>query len=239
MEKMAADKHNDRLHANHRERLRKKFFESDGDILEPHEILEILLYSVYAQKDTNRIARELIRKFGTIYNVFEADSRDLMSVPGVGEQTAAMLKLQAALLRRYNIDMINAPPNMRLTPKNAGKYIVNFFHGYANEILMMFALDAECKIISTIPVSKGTVDRVQIYIRDIVKNAMESKAVYVVIAHNHPNGTLLASESDIRFTIELEHALAYINVRLIDHVIVAGGNYLSLANEYKVFERFS
>lgn len=233
---MPADKPNASLHANHRERLRKKFFESDGDILEPHEILEILLYSVYAQKDTNQIARRLIKKFGTIYNVFEADHRELMAVPGVGEQTAAMLKLQAALLRRYNIDKINTPVNMRLTPRNSGKYIVNFFHGYANEILMMFALDSDCKIISTIPVSKGSVDRVQIYIRDIVKNAVESKAVYVVLAHNHPNGTLSASKSDIEFTIELEHALAYINVRLIDHVIVAGEEYLSLANEYRIFD---
>ena len=156
------------LHKNHRERLRKKFFSSEGDLLEPHELLELLLYSVYTQKDTNQVARALIKKFGTIYNVFEADKEELKSVPGVGEQTALMLELQAALLRRYNIDKISSVKNMKLTPKNSGKYISNFFHGYANETLMMFALDAECKIISAVPVSKGTVDRVQAYVRDIV-----------------------------------------------------------------------
>lgn len=225
------------LHKNHRERLRKKFFDSDGDILEPHEILEVLLYSVYAQRDTNQIARMLIKKFGTLYNVFEADKEELLSIPGVGEQAAAMLKLQAALLRRYNIDRVNAPENMKLTPKNAGKYIVNFFHGYRNEILMMFSLDAECKIISSAPVSKGTIDKVQVYVRDIVKYAMETKAVYIILAHNHPNGTLMASPDDIMLTLELEKAFSFINIRLIDHIIVAGDEYISLANEYKIFEK--
>ena len=226
------------LHKQHRDRLRKKFFSTDGDLLEPHELLELLLYSVYTQKDTNQIARMLIKKFGTLQNVFEAEPEELLAIPGVGDQTVTLLKLQAALLRRYNIDRANTPDNMRLTPKNAGKYVTNFFHGYANETLMLFALDSDCKIISTVPVGKGTVDKVQVYIRDIVKLVMESKAVYVLIAHNHPNGTLMASHNDLQFTLELERALAFINVRLIDHVIVVGDKYLSLANEYKIFEMF-
>lgn len=73
------------LHKDHRDRLRKKLYSDDGDTLEPHELLEVLLYSVYTQKDTNPIARALIKRFGTIYNVFEADQKELMSVPGVGK----------------------------------------------------------------------------------------------------------------------------------------------------------
>lgn len=227
---------NQDLHKAHRDRLRKKLYSDDGDALEAHELLEILLYSVHTQKDTNPTARELIKRFGTIYNVFEADQNALMSVPGVGKQTAAMLKLQAALLRRYNIDRVGTPENMQLTPKNSGKYIVNFFHGYANETLMLFALDSECRIITALPLTKGTVDSVQAYVRDIVKHAMEAKAVYVIIAHNHPHGTLVPSSNDVRFTMELEKALAFINIRLIDHVIVSGDKYISMANQFGIFE---
>ena len=225
------------LHKDHRDRLRKKLYSDDGDTLEPHELLEVLLYSVYTQKDTNPIARALIKRFGTIYNVFEADQKELMSVPGVGKQTAAMLKLQAALLRRYNIDKAKTPDNMQLTPKNSGRYIANFFHGYANETLMLFALDSECRIITSLPVTKGTVDSVQAYVRDIVKYAMEAKAVYVIIAHNHPHGTLTPSTNDIRFTLELEKALAFINIRLIDHVIVSADKFISLANQFDIFTK--
>ena len=88
------------LHKHHRDRLRKKFYESEGDALEPHELLEILLYSVNSQKNTNTIARALLKKFGTIYGVFKASDSELRSVDGIGEQSIALLKLQAALFRR-------------------------------------------------------------------------------------------------------------------------------------------
>ena len=85
------------LHKGHRDRLRKKFYESDGDAIEPHELLELLLYSVNSQKNTNPVARKLIMKFGTIYNVFSASEEELAEVEGIGPQTITLLKLQAAL----------------------------------------------------------------------------------------------------------------------------------------------
>jgi len=233
---MAEEKTSKDLHKNHRDRLRKKLMWSDGEVLEPHEMLEILLYSVNAQKDTNGIARALLKRFGSVYNVFAASEEDLMSIPGVGKQSATLLKLQGTLLRQYNADKMNVPKNLKLTPKNAGAYVRTYFEGYSYEMVIAFVLDAECNVITAASVAKGTDDMVQAYVRNIVKLAMDTKAVYVILAHNHPGGTLTASENDIEFTLALERALTFINIRLVDHIIVAGDKHLSLANEFHLFD---
>ena len=147
----------DNPHEGHRNRLREKLFNFEEN-MEDHEMLEILLYSVYPRQNTNRIAHNLIDRFGSIYNVFAATEAELMSVEGIGKQAAAVIYEQSGLLRRYSVDKMNAPSNMVLTPKNAGRYIMNFFEGYSNEVLILFALDAECKIKKRVIVSKGSID---------------------------------------------------------------------------------
>lgn len=229
-----SDKNNElqkSLHQGHRDRLRKKFYESDGDVLEPHELLELLLYSVNSQKNTNPSARALIKKFGTIYNVFSANENDLRNVEGIGEQTVTLLKLQSALLRKYCIDMENQKENLKLTPRNSGRYAISYFYGYSNEAVIMFALDGAYRLISSVPINKGTSDAVNISIRDIISAAIKTKAVYVILAHNHPNGTLGFSEEDLKFTVELEQALNFVNIRLLDHIVVADGKYISMINQ--------
>lgn len=216
------------LHMGHRDRLRKKFYESDGDTLEPHELLELLLCSVNSQKNTNPIARELIMKFGTIYNVFTASEQELSEVEGMGKQSVTLIKLQAALLRRYYVDIETGKKNMRLTPRNSGKYIASYFYGYARETAILFALDKECRVIRSTVLGKGSEDKVHVTIRDVVKAAMETKAVYVILAHNHPSGTLDVSAADVRLTSEIERALSFMNIKLLDHIIVADGQYLSM-----------
>lgn len=222
-------------HEKHRKRLREKLYKFE-ETMEDHEMLELLLFSVIPRGNTNDTAHALIKRFGSLYNVFSASVEELMSVEGIGEKAAALIYEQSGLLRRYSIEKMNAPSNMVLTPKNAGRYIMNFFEGYSNEVLILFSLNRECKIQKSIIVSKGTIDRVQAYMRDIVRIALESNAAYVILAHNHPGGEAKASENDLIFTAELERALTYINVRLIDHVIVANGDYVSIANQFGVFE---
>ncbi len=224
------------LHKGHRDRLRKKFYESDGDAIEPHELLELLLYSVNSQKNTNPVARKLIMKFGTIYNVFSASEEELAEVEGIGPQTITLLKLQAALLRKYYTDIENGRKNMRLTPKNAGKYAVNFFYGYSKETAILFSLDKDCRVICSTSLGKGSADRVHVTIRDIVKIAIDTKAVYLILAHNHPNGTLKLSEADIKMTLEIEKALSFLNIKLLDHIIVADGKYVSMSNQLDVYK---
>lgn len=218
----------DDLHKDHRERLRKKF-EENSSILEDHELLELLLFSIRPRINTNGIARRLVQKFGSIDKVFAASAKELKSVEGVGEQTAMMLKLQYELLKRFASSFASRD-NLRLTTENAGRYITSFFAGDTKENLIMLALDKECRIIKQAVVASGTNNRVHADISNIVKTALGLNAVYVIVAHNHPRGVLEPSAGDVRFTVELERALSFIEVRLIDHIIVSGEKYLSIAN---------
>lgn len=224
-------------HKGHRERMRKKFLEHGIDSFEQHEILELLLYYSYTQKNTNIIAHNLLKKFGSLSAVFDADYKSLMEVEDVGETTATLLKLQSAMCRIYMEDKFKDVKNEQMTPANAGSYVKTLFYGYTTEVFYLLSLDAECRLISADIISKGTVNSAPVYPREVVKKALETGAAFAILAHNHPNGALFPSDSDIKITKMIEDALSYVKVRLIDHLIVAENRYISLAKEYHVFDK--
>ncbi len=238
MDKKKRKEIEDNIHKGHRRRLAEKLYENDGDGMEDHELIEILLYNVDSRKNTNIIAHEILKRFGTLYNAIEASPEELMKIDGVGVKTADFFKLQAALLRKYRTDEFRGVKNIKLTPENAGRYISNVLAGYSKETMMMFCLDANCHLNknNSFVMQKGTGNMVQPYMREIVKRAIEANKPYVIIAHNHPNGILEASEEDIRFTLELEKALSFVEIRLIDHVIVSRDGYMSIASQLKIFD---
>ena len=216
------------VHKGHRDRLKRKFLNADN--LEQHEALEVLLYYALPQKNTNQIAHELLRKFGSLAGVFEAEMSDLMKVDGIKEHAATLIKLQTALFRMYLQDKYEIK-NIKLTPENAGKYIINLFYGYTFERLYAIMLDAEFRVISPVKISDGTNNSSPVYPRDIIKSALETNAVNVILAHNHPNGLLIPSAADIKVTKIVDKALSFINVCLIDHIIVADNKYLSILHD--------
>ena len=223
------------IHEKHRERMRAKLLSSEGDILEEHEALEMLLYACQKQRNTNPIAQNLLQRFGSLSGVFEADYHALMEVEGIGTQAATLIKLQAVLCRMYAIDKQQQfSKRFRFTPKNAGGYVVNYFYGYKTETFIMFCLRADCSLICAKILGKGSVSSVLVDSRKILQTAMESNAVYVVLAHNHPNGTMVPSQAEVDMTREIAHALTFSEIRLIDHIIVCGNRYISLANDYKI-----
>ena len=218
------------IHKGHRDRLKRKFLNSDGENLEQHEALEVLLYYALPQKNTNSIAHELLRRFVSLSGVFEADWADLMQVDGIKEHAATLIKLQTALFRMYMQDKYEIK-NVMLTSENAGKYILNLFYGYKTERLYAIMLDAEYRVISAVKISDGTNNSSPVYPRDIIKSTLETNAVNVILAHNHPNGPLIPSAADINVTKIIDKALTFINVRLIDHIIVSGNQYLSILHD--------
>ncbi len=218
------------IHQGHRDRLKRKFLNSGGDGFEPHEALELLLFYALPQKNTNQIAHELLQKFGSLSGVFEAEKEDLEKINGIKDHAATLIKLQTALLRMYMQDKYEIK-NMKLTPQNAGEYIKNLFYGYKIEVLFAIMLDAEFRVIATEKISTGTNNSSPVYSRDIVQRALATNASYVILAHNHPNGLLVPSSADMKVTRIIDNGLTYINVRLIDHIIVADNRYISLFKE--------
>lgn len=222
------------VHKNHRDRLRKKFIENDIESLQPHEVLELLLFYAYRQRDTNEIAHRLLKKFGSISGVFEADIASLQEVEDVGYNTAVFLKLQGNIQRYYMKEKYSKMRNLQITPQNIGEYVKHLFYGYTDEVFYVISLNSKCEVISADIMSKGTVNSSVVYSREVVKKVLETKADFVILAHNHPNGMLAPSDDDVKTTKVLTEALNFINVKVIDHVIVARGEHISLFKDYKI-----
>lgn len=222
------------IHEGHRQRLKRKLLNTDGEAIEPHEALELLLYYAIPQKNTNPIAHALLQKFGSLSGVLEADFNDLTEVVGIKDHAATLIKLQLAMMRMYDLDKYEVR-NIRMTPENAGAYVMNLLQGYKVERLYAIMLDAENRLISVVKISEGTNDSSPVYPRAVVKAALETNAEHVILAHNHPNGILVPSKQDIDVTRIVDNALVFVNVRLIDHIIVAGNGYMSIMKELNKF----
>ncbi len=222
------------VHKAHRNRLRKKFVENDVEVFQPHEVIELLLFYAYRQRDTNEIAHRLLKRFGSIPGIFEADIKSLMEVEDVGYNTAVFLKLQSSIQRYYMKEKFSSQKGLQITPENVGEYAKHLFYGYTEEVFYMISLNSECEMISADIIAKGTVNSTAIYSREVIKKAIETKAAFVILAHNHPNGILAPSEADVKTTKVLNEALNFINVRLLDHVIIARGDSVSLFKDYNV-----
>ncbi len=215
-------------HAGHRERMRKRFREQGIDAFEDHEVLEILLYFAVPQKNTNELAHLLLHTFGSLADVLNAPEEELSRVPGVGESTVMLLKFVPQLFRRYSE---SAKQGIRriCTFEEAGEYFFPKFLGRENEMVFLMLLDGRGKLLYCDAINEGSVNASNIYIRDVVRLAVRYNASSAVLAHNHPSGTCLPSTQDLETTRCVAAALQSVEVLLMDHIIVGGENYLSLA----------
>lgn len=215
-------------HCGHRERIKQKFVEKGLDSFSPHEILEILLYYSIPRKNTNDIAHNLINEFGSLSSVFEAPMEELQKINGISENTAIFLKLIPEVCRHYYSDKCNGHDEI-ITLDVAGEILLRKFIGRVDEAVVLMLLDNKGKLLFCDVVSEGTVNCSQVYIRQIVALALKHNATVAILAHNHPSGIALPSKNDIDTTIAVGNALKLVDVKLIDHLIIADGDYVSLA----------
>ncbi|MBQ6907299.1 MAG: DNA repair protein RadC [Clostridia bacterium] len=230
-----AEEHNT-LHEKHRERLKEKFLEFGLDGLEDHELVELLLFYAVPRQNTNEIAHRLINEYGRISDILEADTENLMKIKGISKHSAVLFKLILASVNKYMNEQ-NDIANAMLTPQNIDKYIKNLFYGHTNEVAYALLLDKECVVKKVKKLSTGTVNAAPIYPREVVKLAVNEKYPYILLAHNHPNGNAMPSQNDLKITKTIELALNFVEVRLVDHVIVSGEKVISLAKNYKILEK--
>lgn len=230
-----ADEHNT-LHEKHRERLKEKFLEFGLDGLEDHELVELLLFYAVPRQNTNEIAHRLINEFGRISDILEADTENLMKIKGISKHSAVLFKLVLASINKYMNEQ-NDIANAMLTPQNIDTYIKNLFYGHTNEVAYALLLDKDCVVKKVKKLSIGTVNAAPIYPREVIKLAVNERYPYILLAHNHPNGNAMPSQNDLKITKTIELALNFIEVRLIDHVIVSGEKVVSLAKNFKILEK--
>ena len=221
------------IHSGHRERVRKSFLESGFNGFSDVNKLEMLLFYSIPRKDTNEIAHNLINEFGSISAVFDAPYEMLLKVKGVTEYTAALITMIREL---FNVYESNKLENSKVILDDIDKtleYCVSRFIGKTDEHLYALLLDNNLSLINCALVSKGTPNTSSVHIRKIIEQVVASNATSVIICHNHPNGVAAPSSADLMITKEITDALKYMNVRLLDHVIVSGREAISLARNKK------
>lgn len=215
------------LHDGHRQRLIQRFLEEDLDNFEPHNVLELLLFYAIPRKDTNELAHVLIDTFGGLKGVFDAPYEELVKVNGIGPNAAALLKLVPSLTRTYySSDARNIVLD---TSEKSGEYFLPYYIGQNEEVVRLACLDAGGKVISNQILHRGSANAAEVNIRKIVNIALRNNAMGVILAHNHPGGLPLPSEEDVATTKSIRDALIPMGILLMDHIIVAGQDYVSMA----------
>ena len=216
------------IHKGHRERLKTRFLEEGLDNFTDIQVLELLLFYAIPQKDTNPIAHRLLVHFGSLSQVLEASPEELKKVDGISDHSATLLSLVTEIGRYYLVDR-TMREKILPTIDDCGKYLVSFFFGRSNETVFLLCMDAKCKVLCCKEVGEGSVNSAGISIRKIVETALAANASTVVLAHNHPSGIALPSAEDVQTTRRVAAALSAVEVHLADHIVVADGDYVSLA----------
>jgi DNA repair protein RadC len=211
----------------HRERLREKFLEQGPDALADYEIIELLLTLARPRIDCKPIAKALLKQFGTLPALMAANPETMKSVEGVGDSTVIALKLvQAVAQRMLKREVLDKPV------LDSWNQVLDYCHSVMaheqTEQLRLFFLDGRNSLVADEMQSKGTVNHTPLYVREVVKRALELGASALIMAHNHPTGDPSPSRDDIALTREVRNALKAVGVSLHDHVIIGRKGHVSL-----------
>ncbi|MDD6284502.1 MAG: JAB domain-containing protein [Firmicutes bacterium] len=227
------------MHEGHRSRLKNRFLKDGLDGFELHNVVELLLFFGIPYKDTNEIAHRLCDRFGTLSNIIDAPFEQLCEISGVGENAATLIKLIAPLSRLYLEDKYSDSEPLDCVDR-IGEYILAKYRFYDYEFFSMLSMDSSLNVISFDIVNKGVVNATEVSVRNAVTTALRTGAVNVAIAHNHPGGSALPSTEDIITTKKLIESLKLVGVTVVDHIIVADNDFVSLRSSMqyeKLFKR--
>ena len=218
------------MHGGHRERVKKRFMEENLSAFSDVQALELLLFYSLPRIDTNPAAHRLLDRFGSLYNLFEADAADIAAVDGIGENSAILIKLLPEMTRKFWLSEQKNSPVMT-TPEKASEFIKPVLFGRPDEVVYVFCLDTNYRMKHYDCISEGTVGEVAVYLRKVAECAIRMHAAKILLAHNHPGGRPGPSEADIKTTRAIFEALAPLGVDLVDHIIFAGHDFYSFARE--------
>lgn len=215
------------VHDGHRARKKQQFREHGLDAFADHEALELLLYFAVPRIDTNPAAHRLLERFGSLDGVLSAPPYELEKVEGIGENAATLLSLLLPLVRRSRVTASKEPVILN-SIQTTGAYFIDLFFGMREERLYEACLDAKGKLLHCGVVAEGSVDAVTLNLRKVVELAFQSNASAVILSHNHPSGVALPSKDDNQTTLMAWEALHKIGIELVDHIIVADDDFVSL-----------
>ena len=216
------------LFIGHRNRLKERFFKSPVRTLPDYEILEMVLFNAVPRRDTKDLAKRLLQRFGSLVAIVSADPIDLQTVLGVTRSVLQQLKLLLDIFTRLHIP-VEEQKNLNVI--NSWMSVLNYCSltmGFkSREHFRVLFLNKRNVLMADELFETGTVDKVSVYPREIVKQAIHYNASALILVHNHPSGEVKPSKDDIEITKKIADALNNIHISLHDHIIIANHNHFS------------
>lgn len=210
----------------HRKRVIEKLKNNGYKQFNDYEIVELMLFLVFKRIDTKLIAKQLLKRFNTIDNILNAPDEELMTISGIGKSTCNAFKIINSIVKFViNSKIINK--NVIECFNDVINYIKLNMKNLNNEEVRILLLNNKNIIIDDVVIQKGSIDYVEIYPQEILKQCINKCAKSIILIHNHPSGNPSPSTQDIYITNKIQEATSLFNITLFDHIIVGGDKYVS------------
>ncbi len=216
-------------HLGHRDRLKDRFERAGITGLQDYEILELLLFYALPRKDVKPLAKDLLKRFGSLKEVLDAGNEALEGVPGIGRHAVLLFKLVRDLGSLY-LQQRAAEKEQISSTRELIDYCISSMGGLKDEHFAVIYLNARNKIIKVDTIQEGIVNQAVVYPRKVLEKALTHKASAILV-HNHPSGHVRPSDADIRLTRVLQDAARVMDIALHDHLIVGENRFFSFREE--------
>jgi DNA repair protein RadC len=211
----------------HRERLRERLLKGGAEALADYEVLEYLLFAAIRQGDTKPVAKDLLKRFGSLAGVLNADPAALRQVKGMGDGSAAALKSVAIAARRMARSEVAGKPVLGSWQALLDYLATDMAHLTKERVRVLY-LDSRNRLIDDHHHAEGSIDEAAIHPREVIRRAMDVGASALILVHNHPSGNPEPSRADIQITKRIAEAGHHLGVTVHDHVIVGREGHVSL-----------
>jgi len=209
---------------------RDKLLERGADALSDAELLAVLLHTGYRNCSALELARNLLAQYAGLGGVMGAQRSSLLACPGVGVAKYAQLQASLELARRQALQAL-CSGDVLSSPEQTRRFLQHHLGGHAREVFCCLFLDSQHRVLRCEDLFFGTLDGAAVYPREVAVRALQYSAAAVIFAHNHPSGVAEPSTADRRITERLCSALALLDIRVLDHIIIGRGRAFSFAEE--------
>lgn len=214
----------------HRQRLRARLIDGGPDAMADYEVLEVMLFAARPRGDTKPLAKSLIRHFGSLGEVLSASADELSLVEGVGEAAIVAIAVVREAARRLAATQIADKPLLSSFDALLEYCRTHISHAKIEEFHLLF-LDTKNRLLKHERQGVGTVDQAPVYVREVLRRALELGASNMIMLHNHPSGDPTPSRADIEITNRVIEAGQPLGVKVHDHLIIGKSGHVSLKSK--------
>ena len=216
--------------SGHRARLRKRLLEGGVEALADHEVIEYLLMTAIPRRDVKPLARSLVQRFGGLAGVLNTDPMTLARHPGMGDTSAAALKIVAVAARRMARAQVAQQPVLASWQALLDYLTIDMAHLTVERVRVLY-LNAQNKLIHDEHVGDGSLDEAAIHPREVIRRALDLGAAALILVHNHPSGVAEPSRADIQITNRIAEAGRLLGIAVHDHIIISRTGHVSLKSK--------